>query len=141
MSKIKVDEKYLKKYTIDEIIEPRYTFIKGKWYISGAYKTTDSVKKDTSTIIGLDWGIKNFMTSSTGNFINYPKSIEREFYRIGNLSKIRDKKKLYSKNWNKVNNKIHLAYERLENLKRNFIEQTTTKLAKDANIAIEDLTN
>jgi len=93
------------------------------------------------TTIGLDWGIKNFMTTSTGEFINYPKTVLREFYRINKLKSLRDKKNRNSNNWNKLNNKITLAYERFENLKKDFIEQTTTKLCRCNNIAIEDLTN
>jgi len=92
-------------------------------------------------IIGLDWGIKNFMTSSAGEFINYPKSVMREFYRINRLKSLRDKKIKDSNNWNKLNNKTKLAYKRFENLKKDFIEQTTTRLCRHNNVAIEDLTN
>ena len=81
------------------------------------------------------------MTSSIGEFINYPKSVIREFYRINRLKSIRDKKIKGSNNWNKVNNKIIKSYEKFENLKKDFIEQTTTKLCRYNNIAIEDLTN
>lgn len=81
------------------------------------------------------------MTSSTGEFINYPMSVVREFYRINRLKSLRDKKNKNSNNWNKLNNKLILAYERFENLKKDFIEQTTTRLCKNNNIAIEDLTN
>ena len=81
------------------------------------------------------------MTSSTGKFINYPKTVLREFYRINKLKSLRDRKIKSSNNWNKLNNKVKLAYERFENLKRDFIEQTTTRLCRHNNIAIEDLTN
>jgi len=81
------------------------------------------------------------MTSSSGEFINYPKSVTREFYRINKLKSLRDKKNKNSNNWNKLNNKVKLAYERFENLKKDFIEQTTTRLCRYNNIAIEDLTN
>jgi hypothetical protein len=36
--RIPLDIEYLNKYNIKEIIEPRFTFYKGKWYISGSYK-------------------------------------------------------------------------------------------------------
>ena len=101
----------------------------------------EPIKQNNIEAIGLDWGIKNFMTSSKGEFINYPRSVIREFYRINKLKSVRDKKVKNSNNWNKVNNKIIKAYERFENLKKDFIEQTTTKLCKSNNIVIEDLTN
>ena len=140
-SQIIVDKKYITKFNISEIKEPRFKYESGKWYITGSYSVPDSIKQNSSIIIGLDWGIKNFMTSSKGEFINYPKDIVREFYRINKLKSLRDRKVKNSNNWNKLNNKVKLAYERFENLKRDFIEQTTTRLCRCNNIAIEDLTN
>ena len=140
-SQIIVDKKYITKFNISEVKEPRFKYESGKWYITGSYNISESVKQNSLTTIGLDWGIKNFMTSSKGDFINYPKTVLREFYRINKLKSLRDKKVKNSNNWNKLNNKVKLAYKRFENLKRDFIEQTTTKLCRHNNIAIEDLTN
>lgn len=140
-SQIIVDKKYTTKFNISEVKEPRFKYESGKWYITGSYNISEPIKQNSSTIVGLDWGIKNFMTSSKGEFINYPKSIIREFYRINRLKSLRDKKAKNSNNWNKLNNRIVLAYERFESLKKDFIEQTTTRLCRHSNIAIEDLTN
>lgn len=141
ISKIKIDVEYCKKFNITSITEPRYTYKNGKWFVSGSYKIDEPIKQKNISTIGLDWGIKNFMTSSTGEFINYPKTILREFYRINRLKSLRDKKNKNSNNWSKLNNKLILAYERFENLKKDFIEQITTRLCRHHNIAIEDLTN
>ncbi len=140
-SQIIVDREYITKFNISEIKEPRFKYEFGKWYITGSYDILKPIKQNNSTVIGFDWGIKNFMTSSKGEFINYPKTVLREFYRINKLKSLRDKKIKGSNNYNKLNNKIKLAYERFENLKKNFIEQTTTRLCRHNNIAIEDLTN
>ena len=141
ISKIKVDKSFIEKFQIKEIKEPRFTYKNGKWFVSGAYESEEPQKQNNCDTIGLDWGIKNFMTTSTGEFINYPKTVIRQFYRINRLKSIRDKKIKGSNNWNKINNKITKAYERFENLKKNFIEQTTTNLCRNNNIAIEVLTN
>ena len=140
-SKIVVDKNYITKFNISIIKEPRFKYENGNWYITGSYDIPEPIKQKYSTTIGLDWGIKNFMTSSLGEFINYPKSVVRQFYRINKLKSLRDKKIKGSNNWNKLNNKVKLAYERFENLKKNFIEQTTTRLCRNNNVAIEDLTN
>lgn len=140
-SKIKIDKKYCQKFNIKKIKEPRYTYKNGKWFVSGAYEVEEPVRQNNIETIGLDWGIKNFMTSSKGEFINYPRSVTREFYRINKLKSIRDKKVKNSNNWHKVNSKLIKAYERFENLKKDFIEQTTTRLCMHNNVAIEDLTN
>ncbi len=140
-SQIVVDKKYVTKFNISEVKEPRFKYESGKWYITGSYDIFEPIKQNSSTIIGLDWGIKNFMTSSEGEFINYPKTVLREFCRINRLKSLRDKKIRNSSNWHKLNIKINLAYERFENLKKDFIEQTTSRLCRHSNIAIEDLTN
>ena len=140
-SQIRVDEEYITKFNILEIKEPRFKYESGEWYIAGSYDISEPIKQNSSTIIGLDWGIKNFMTSSKGEFINYPKTVLREFYRINRLKSIRDKKNKNSNNWNKINNKVKLSYKRFGNLKKDFIEQTTTRLCIHNNVAIEDLTN
>ena len=51
-----------------------------------------------------------------------------------------DKKKKGSNNRKKILIKLQKAYQRLENIKNNFIEKETTKLCKENNIAIEDVT-
>lgn len=81
------------------------------------------------------------MTSSLGEFMNHPKSVNREFKRINKLKSLKDKKVKNSKNYNKLILKLNKAYDRFEFLKKNFIEQTTTRLCKNSNIAIENLTN
>lgn len=124
-----------------KVKEPRYSYIKGKWYLTGSYEIEEPIKQNTPITIGLDWGIKNFMTSSLGEFINYPKSVNREFKRINKLKSLKDKKVKNSKNYNKLILKIDKAYEKIEFLKRDFIEQTTTRLCRYSNIAVENLTN
>ncbi len=141
ISKIKVAKQYIEKFNITEIKEPRYTYKNGKWYLTGCYEDNINVKQKETTFIGLDWGIKNFMTTSTGEYLNYPEEVSREYMRIRKLQSIKDKKKKDSNNYKKVLNKLSKAYERFDNLKNNFIEQTTTKLCRDYNVAVEDLTN
>ena len=136
---IKLDYDYLKKFNIKEVCDPRFSFERGKWYLSGHYTKEDVPKDSNKPFIGLDWGIRNFMTSSDGEFINYPKSVLREFQRISKLQSIKDKKKKGSKNYNKIVQKMDKAFERLENIKRDFIHQKTTELCKNNSISVEHL--
>ena len=136
--KIKLKTKLDKNIEIQNIY---FSYQNGKWYISGCYKYEFPEVRQNLEILGLDWGIKNFMTTSKGEIINYPKSVLREYQRIGKLQKVRDKKQLNSNNYKKMQEKIRKTYERMENIKRNFVEQKTTELCKTYNIASEDLTN
>ena len=137
-TKVKLKTKITENIRIQNIY---FSYENGKWYISGCYKRQFPDKRENLETLGLDWGIKNFMTTSKGEIINYPKSVLREFQRISKLQKIRDKKQTHSNNYEKIQEKIRKTYERMKNIKRNFVEQKTTKLCKNHNIAIEDLTN
>lgn len=124
---------------IDIVSNVYYTYTKHKWYLSGNYITDDIHIKNDKAILGLDWGIKNFYTDSNGNTYNYPKSVLREYQRIKKLQSIKDKKIKDSNNRIKIIAKIQNAYERMNNLKNDFIEQITTELAKTNHIVIEDI--
>lgn len=137
--RIKIDMGVIRKYNITEVKEPRFLYIDGKWFLTGVYDfypNNENIKKE---FLGLDWGIKNFMTTSNGEFINYPDSVIREYQRIKRLQSIRDKKKKNSKNYIKATYRIHKAYKRFESLKKDFIEKKTKELAVSYNIAVEKL--
>ena len=137
--KIPIDKKYIEKEHLTYIKDIRFHYQKGKWYISGCYDVPDvDIDKDKE-FLGLDWGIKNFMTTSESTLINYPKEIVREYYRIRKISHYLDKKVKNSNNYKKLKQKFDKAYKRMNGLKRNFIHQETTKLARQYHIVIEDI--
>lgn len=136
---ILVDKQYVAKFNITEITEPRFTYKNGKWFLSGCYDVDEPKQNVIDNYIGLDWGIKNFITTSDGQYINYPDSVLRQYQRIRKLQSVRDKKKHDSKNTAKVNVRLRAAFERLENLKKDFVEKTTTELCRNNNIAVENL--
>lgn len=137
--RISINEEDLNYYQCTEIIEPRYTYCKGQWYISGCMNKDDVQINKDKEFLGLDWGIKNFYTDNNGKIYNYPKSVVREFQRIKRLQSIMDKKIKGSNNYNKIKLRLNKAFERIDSLKRDFIEQLTTKLCKDNHIIIEDI--
>lgn len=138
-NKVLINQDDLNYYQCTEIIEPRYTYYKGQWYISGCMNKDDVQISKDKEFLGLDWGVKNFYTDNNGRTYNYPKSVVREFQRIKRLQSIRDKKIKNSNNYNKIVIRLNKAYERMNNLKYNFIEQLTTELCKNNHIIIEDI--
>lgn len=124
---------------IDIVSNVYYTYTKHKWYLSGNYIIDDISIKNDKSFLGIDWGIKNFYTDNNGSKYNYPKSVLREYQRIKTLQSIKDKKIKGSNNHVKVIAKIQTAYERMNNLKSDFIEQVTTELAKTNHIVVEDI--
>lgn len=43
-SKIIVDDEYIQKFNIIKVKEPRYSYIKGKWYLTGSYEIEEPIK-------------------------------------------------------------------------------------------------
>lgn len=138
-NKVLINQDDLNYYQCTEIIEPRYTYYKGQWYISGCMNKDDVQIDKDKEFLGLDWGIKNFYTDNNGKTYNYPKSVVREFQRIKRLQSIKDKKVKNSNNYNKIIIRLNKAYERMNNFKYNFIEQLTTELCRNNHIVIEDI--
>ena len=137
--KIPINKKYAIKENITYLKDIRFKYEKGKWYISGCYDVPNVDIDEEKEFLGLDWGIKNFMTTSESTLINYPKEIVREYYRIRKLSHYLDKKVKNSNNYKRLKKKFDKAYKRMNGLKRNFIHQETTKLARQYHIVIEDI--
>ena len=137
--KIPIDRKYATKENLTYLKDVRFKYEKGKWYVSGCYDVPDVTINQNKEFLGLDWGIKNFMTTSESTLINYPKEIVREYYRIRKLSHYLDKKVRNSNNYKKLKKKFDKAYKRMNGLKKNFIHQETTKLARQYHIVIEDI--
>ena len=137
--KIPIDRKYATKENLTYLKDIRFHCEKEKWYVSGCYDVQDVAIDKNKEFLGLDWGIKNFMTTSESTLINYPKEIVREYYRIRKISHYLDKKVKNSNNYKKLKQKFDKAYKRMNGLKRNFIHQETTKLARQYHIVIEDI--
>ena len=137
--KIPIDKKYIEKEYLTYIKDIRFKYEKEKWYVSGCYDVPDVDIDENKEFLGLDWGIKNFMITSESTLINYPKEIVREYYRIRKISHYLDKKVKNSNNYKKLKQKFDKAYKRMNGLKRNFIHQETTKLARQYHIVIEDI--
>jgi len=91
------------------------------------------VKEETT--IGIDLGIKDFLTTSNGLKIDNPK----------NLRKAQDKLKYVQRKYSKYKGKrtkyrLALAHEKIVNKRKDFLHKTSTELIREnQSIAIEDL--
>lgn len=124
---------------VDYVRNPMFKKINRKWFIIGEYRFEDTAANPSKNWIGIDWGVKNFITTSTGEKFNYPKSSKYKYERIKRLTSVLSKKEVGSKNFEKLAKKINIAYIKHENIKKDFIEKTGTYLCKDNNIVVEDL--
>jgi putative transposase len=100
---------------------------------------TKSVNK-TSKTVGIDLGIKSFLTLSDGQCIDNPKWIRSNQKKLSKLQRQLSKKQKGSKNREKSRLKLAIAHEKIKNQKQDFLHNITTKIINENQvIVLEDL--
>ena len=115
---------------------------KGKhWYasIQVEYETPEMTHKSTSAI-GIDMGVKRFVTLSDGTFIEPLNSFKKSAEKLATLQRKLKHKKKFSKNWQKQKAKITKHHEKIAAARRDFLHKKSTAICENqAVICIEDL--
>jgi putative transposase len=96
----------------------------GRWF---AYfcveKEVNIISREPKRVIGIDMGIKYFLTDSEGRQIESPKFCKKTIERIKILSRWLSKKIEGSKNYEKLKRKIAKLYERLINQGNDYLHK------------------
>jgi len=116
----------------------------GKHFISilvdTGIKPPDKHQVEKETSIGIDLGVKDFLITSTGEKINNPKHLKKHLYRLKKLQSRASNKKLGSNNRKKSNLRVAKMYERITNLRNDFLHKLSSKLiSENQTIFLEDL--
>lgn len=97
---------------------------------------------DESRTLGLDLGLTHFLTDSNGNKIQNPKPLRKNLKKIKKQHKQLSRKKKGSNNRNKARLRLAKTYEKVTNIRHDFLHKLTTSLVKNQDygtIVIEDL--
>ena len=90
--------------------------------------------------IGIDCGIANFATTSSGTLIAPVNSYRHCMGRLAILQRRMAKKVKFSNNWKKVLIKIRKLHSKIANIRRDFLHKLTTTISKShAMVVIEAL--
>ena len=103
------------------VIVKRYP--SGKWYAIVQVEVKLEKLPETGRTVGIDMGIKYFLTDSDGRQIENPKFYEKTLSRIKGLHKNLSRKQKDSKNREKARKKLAKAYEKLNNQRRDFLHK------------------
>ncbi len=94
----------------------------------------------TSKNIGLDLGIKSYLVTSDGKEIQNPKHYRQALRKLRKANKKLSRAEKGSSNRVKAKTKLARIYERITNLRDDFLHKLSTRLIKEnAVICIEDL--
>ena len=92
------------------------------------------------TTIGLDVGIKDFVTMSDGTKVANPKFLRTSLQRLKVLQQRYSKTKKGSKNREKAKQRVAIQHENIANQRKDFLHKLTTKLVRENQaIAVETL--
>ena len=111
----------------------------GKWYVS--IITEAVIKRECGDKeIGIDLGINNYLFDSEGNSVEHPKVLEKNLSKLKTAYRSLSKKKRGSANRKKAKLKVAKIYEKINNIRNDFLHKTSTNLIKKSKlIVVEDL--
>ena len=103
-------------------------------------KTVNTYTPDLKKSVGVDFGLKNFITLSNGEKINSPECLKKSLRKLRRLSKNFSRKKINSKNKEKARIKLAKCYEKISNQRKYFNDYLSRYLVDNYDfIFIEDL--
>lgn len=112
----------------------------GKYYASIVWEYEPPRRDNGGGAIGIDVGLKSFYTDSNGQVVENPKFLSNSLRKLKREQRSLSRKKVGSKNREKQRIKVALAYEKVTNQRRDFLQKLSTKLISENQvICIEDL--
>ena len=121
----------------------------GKWFVSIAVeldnntqakqlKTNQTLK--TGNAVGIDLGITDLATLSTGEKIQAPKPLKNKLRKLQRLSKSLSRKQKGSNNREKAKTKLSRLHDKISCIRKDFTHKLTTQLVKNYDvICLENL--
>lgn len=113
----------------------------GDIYIYLTCETEEAaVEPRSGKSVGLDFGLKKFLTASDGRIIESPLFFKQGIKEIRKLNKILSRKKKWSNNYKRALLDLARAYKKIANRRRDYHFKLAKKLAEEyVLICIEDL--
>ncbi len=115
----------------------------GKWFVSiQTEREIKTPRHPASGIVGVDVGVANFATLSTGDIIAPVNALAKRQRQLVKAQRALSRKQKFSRNWIKAKAKarVRKIHIRIGNTRRDYLHKLTTTLSKNhAAIVIEDL--
>src|SRR5215472_9480831 len=117
------------------------SLVNGKAFISiQTEREVETPMHPSKSSVGLNWGIKRFYTLSNGNYREQLSPLQQFAARVAKLQRVLSRKKKFSKNWKKAKFRVSKLYNRIANIRKDFIHKSSNDLSKNhAVVFVEDL--
>ena len=123
---------------IKQVIIKRYG--SGEWFALLCAEETENPKKGVEKAIGIDLGIRSFLTDSEGREVENPRFYERDSERLRREHRKLSRKKRGSKNYLRQLRRLCKVYEKIERKRDDFLHKLSRFYVDNYDlIAVEDL--
>ena len=103
----------------------------GKYFASVLVETEIPDPIYSGNEIGIDYGVKAFITTSEGEIIESPKFLRKSELKLKQLSKSFSKKQPSAKNRYKTQEQLARQHEKVSNQRQDFLHKTSKQLVSD----------
>ena len=116
-----------------------------RWYVSltCVVERPDPEPREAGSpedIVGIDLGLKSFITLSDGTKVEAPRSLKKALRLLKRRSRQLSRKQKFSKNFGKASLRLSRLHRKVRNIRRDFLHKVTTWLVKTKPvIVVEDL--
>jgi putative transposase len=113
----------------------------GKWFVSiSTLRIVEQPVHASSSIVGIDMGVKQFATLSDGEVIDPANAGKKYQKRMRLLQRRLSRKQKFSQNWKKAKAAVAKLHRKIAATRSDFIHKVTSTISKShAVVCIEDL--
>ena len=112
----------------------------GRYFVSFLCEDSVAPKSKADKSIGLDWGLKDFVTTSDGEKVTAPKYYRRSEKKLAKAQRDLSRKEKGSKNRQKARVKVAKAHAKVANQRKDFLHKLSSKIVHENQvICVEDI--
>lgn len=112
----------------------------GKWFVSIQTEFEQETPLPKGGEVGVDMGIARFLTLSNGEYVEPINALAHLKGKLAKLQRQLKNKTKFSNNWKKLKLKISRLHNKIANIRKNFLHQTSSAISKNhAVVYMEDL--
>lgn len=95
--------------------------------------------KDTTSLVGIDVGLRSFATLSNGTVIDNPKHLRKSEKRLASAQRRLSKKKKDSQNKKRQRKQVQKLHRKIRNQRLDFLHKASTSVIAKHSVVLEDL--
>ena len=135
---VKMAEEF--RYPDSKIMSMIVSYEAGSWYVFIKCELTDDTRTDSTSVVGVDVGIKHWAVASDGTVCDAPDSLKHYRRLLKRKQRLADRKQLGSKNRAKATMVVAKLNRKITNIKLDTIHKFTATIAKNHGVVVvEDL--